>query len=136
MDLMYRPIDKYRYEIREQGEVQVWYTGMHRLISSTFPRKITAEGFFVSSRSPECLFTSRINGMTVKGRNDLKPWPVMSMDSKAGGLSVAGACPGNTAEKSGHEVCVYKPSRYKSEARVHMSSYFHCCHPLYRCFRL
>jgi hypothetical protein len=28
----------------------------------------------------------------------------------------------------------YKQSRYKSEARVHMSCYFHCTHPLYRCF--
>jgi hypothetical protein len=30
----------------------------------------------------------------------------------------------------------YKASRYKSEARVHMSFYFHCCHPLCRCFGL
>jgi hypothetical protein len=30
----------------------------------------------------------------------------------------------------------YKTSRYKNEAHVHMSFYFHCCHPLYRCFLL
>jgi predicted secreted protein len=76
MDLMYRPIDRYRYEIQEQGEVQVWYTGMHRLISSTFPLKIKAEGFFASSRSPEYLITSRINDMTVKDRNDVKLFAV------------------------------------------------------------
>jgi hypothetical protein len=30
----------------------------------------------------------------------------------------------------------YKTSRYKSEERVHTSFYSHCCHPLYRYFRL
>jgi hypothetical protein len=31
---------------------------------------------------------------------------------------------------------MYKPSRYKSEARVHMIFCSHYCHHLYRCFRL
>jgi hypothetical protein len=34
------------------------------------------------------------------------------------------------------KICSYKPFRYKSEARVYTSFYFHCCHPLYRCFLL
>jgi hypothetical protein len=30
----------------------------------------------------------------------------------------------------------YKTFRYKSGERLHTSFYSHCCHPLYRCFRL
>jgi hypothetical protein len=33
MDVVY--VDKFRYEIQEQKEVPVWYTGIYRPISST-----------------------------------------------------------------------------------------------------
>jgi hypothetical protein len=52
MDIVY--IDKCRYEIQEQKEVPVWYTGIYRPISSTGQFHI----FIISTLGERCVCVS------------------------------------------------------------------------------